>query len=52
MTSTSSLSDHEIDNLFEIILRMQKKGITFIYISHRMEEIKRIGNSGAVPPRW
>lgn len=45
---TSSLSDHEIDNLFEIILRMQKKGITFIYISHRMEEIKRIGNSGTV----
>lgn len=45
---TSSLSDNEIDNLFQIILRMQKKGITFIYISHRMEEIKRIGNSGTV----
>ncbi len=45
---TSSLSDNEIDNLFEIILNMQKKGVTFIYISHRMEEIKRIGNSGTV----
>ena len=45
---TSSLSDHEIDNLFDIVLRMQKKGITFIYISHRMEEIKRIGNGGTV----
>ena len=27
---------------------MQEKGITFLYISHRMEEIKRIGNSGSV----
>lgn len=45
---TSSLSDNEIDNLFEIVLRMQKRGITFIYISHRMEEIKRIGNRGTV----
>jgi len=45
---TSSLSDNEIDNLFEIVKRMKKKGITFIYISHRMEEIRRIGNSGTV----
>lgn len=45
---TSSLSDKEIDNLFSIIRRMQKKGVTFIYISHRMEEIKQIGNSGTV----
>lgn len=45
---TSSLSDHEIDNLFDIVLKMQKRGVTFIYISHRMEEIKRIGNSGTV----
>lgn len=45
---TSALSDHEIDNLFDIILRMQARDITFIYISHRMEEIKRIGNSGTV----
>lgn len=45
---TSALSDNEIDNLFNIIQRMQKAGITFIYISHRMEEIKRIGNSGTV----
>lgn len=45
---TSALSDNEIDNLFDIIIRMQKTGITFIYISHRMEEIKRIGNSGTV----
>ena len=45
---TSSLSDHEIDNLFQIVKRMQEKGVTFIYISHRMEEIKEIGNGGSV----
>lgn len=45
---TSALSDKEIENLFKIIKRMQKKGVTFIYISHRMEEIKTIGDSGTV----
>lgn len=45
---TSALSDNEIDNLFDIVKKMQEKGITFLYISHRMEEIKRIGNSGSV----
>lgn len=45
---TSSLSDNEIDNLFEIVQRMKDKGVTFIYISHRMEEIKKIGNGGSV----
>lgn len=45
---TSALSDHEIDNLFNIVKKMQAKGITFIYISHRMEEIKRIGDRGTV----
>ncbi|MFA5447051.1 MAG: sugar ABC transporter ATP-binding protein [Sphaerochaeta sp.] len=45
---TSSLSDHEIRNLFDIIRRMQERGVTFIYISHRMEEIQEIGNDGSI----
>ena len=45
---TSSLSDNEIENLFEIIKRLQDNGMTFIYVSHRMEEIKEIGTSGTV----
>ncbi len=45
---TSSLSDNEIKNLFRIIKNLQSKGITFIYISHRMEEIQEIGDSGSV----
>lgn len=45
---TSALSDNEIDNLFTIVRRMRQKGITFIFISHRMDEIKQIGNRGTV----
>jgi ABC-type sugar transport system ATPase subunit len=45
---TSALSDNEINRLFDIILKMQDKGITFLYISHRLEELKVIGNSGSV----
>jgi ABC-type sugar transport system ATPase subunit len=46
---TSALSDHEIDNLFSIVNKLKReKGITFIYISHRMEEIKFIGDRASV----
>jgi ABC-type sugar transport system ATPase subunit len=46
---TSALSDHEIDNLFSIVNKLKnEKGITFIYISHRMEEIKFIGDRASV----
>lgn len=45
---TSSLSDNEIEHLFQIVNRMKEKGVTFIYISHRMEEIRAIGNGGSV----
>ncbi len=46
---TSALSDHEIDNLFAIVNKLKReKGITFIYISHRMEEIKHIGDRASV----
>ena len=45
---TSSLSDKEIDNLFRIVDNMRSKGVTFIYISHRMEEIKQIGDGASI----
>lgn len=45
---TASLSDNEIENLFRIIERLKKKGVTFIYVSHRMEEIKQIGDRATV----
>jgi ABC-type sugar transport system ATPase subunit len=36
---TSSLSETEVERLFEVVRRLRKKGISVIYISHRLEEI-------------
>jgi ABC-type sugar transport system ATPase subunit len=41
---TASLTSNEIDKLFEIIRDLQKRGISIIYISHRFEELKEIGD--------
>ena len=39
---TSALSESEIDELFKIIHKLQKEGVSVIYISHRLEELARI----------
>lgn len=39
---TSPLTDDEIDVLFGIIENLKKKGVAIIYISHRMNELKRV----------
>jgi len=36
---TSSLPEAEVEGLFAVIKRLQKKGISIIYISHRLEEL-------------
>jgi len=36
---TSSLSETEVERLFEIVRRLRNKGLSVIYISHRLEEI-------------
>ena len=41
---TSTLTDTEIDVLFGIIAELRDKGVGMIYISHRMDEIKRISD--------
>jgi ribose transport system ATP-binding protein len=41
---TSALSQDEINNLFKIIVDLKARGYGVIYISHRMEEIKEIGD--------
>ena len=41
---TSSLTDREIDQLFEIVEKLKRDNVAIIYISHRMDEIKRIGD--------
>ena len=41
---TSSLSDHEIEALFNLIGLLKSKGIAILYISHRMQELRQIGD--------
>ena len=41
---TATLSDNEIAKLFEIIHELKQKGVSMIYISHRLQEIKQIGD--------
>jgi ribose transport system ATP-binding protein len=41
---TSALSDREIAELFATIERLTTRGTAVIYISHRLEEVKRIGH--------
>lgn len=39
---TSSLSVRESEHLFQLLANLRQRGITVIYISHRMEEIFRL----------
>ena len=39
---TSALSDGETSTLFEFVRTLQSHGVSIIYISHRLDEIKRI----------
>jgi len=36
---TAALTDREIETLFKTIRKLQSQGVSFVYISHRMEEI-------------
>lgn len=41
---TSSLSNDEVKRLFEIIAQLKKDGIGIVYISHKMDELREIGD--------
>jgi ABC-type sugar transport system ATPase subunit len=41
---TSSLTKSEIDILFTLIRKLRESGVAIIYISHRLEEFKEIGD--------
>lgn len=41
---TSSISDKEVKILFDTIARLKEQGISFLYISHKMEEIFQIAD--------
>lgn len=42
---TAALTDEEITHLFEIVNEMKRNGISIIYISHRLEEFKFVGDT-------
>jgi methyl-galactoside transport system ATP-binding protein len=41
---TSSLSDNEVEALFRIMNDLRDRGVAMVYISHKMDEIKRIAD--------
>lgn len=41
---TSSLTDGEIEKLFEIMRQLKSEGVGIVYISHKLKEIKIIGD--------
>lgn len=41
---TAALTDTEIEELFKIIKDLKAEGVAIVYISHRMEELKKISD--------
>jgi erythritol transport system ATP-binding protein len=41
---TSALSSHEVDVLFEVMADLREQDVTVIYISHKLDEFRRIGD--------
>ncbi|WP_433380921.1 sugar ABC transporter ATP-binding protein [Actinoplanes sp. CA-142083] len=41
---TSALSNHEVDVLFEVMADLREQDVTVIYISHKLDEFRRIGD--------
>jgi len=41
---TAALNDKEVSELFTIIHRLKSEGVGIVYISHKMDEIKRISD--------
>ncbi|HTH84198.1 sugar ABC transporter ATP-binding protein [Mycobacterium sp.] len=41
---TASLAKHETEALFQLVARLKARGISIVYISHRMDEVYRIAD--------
>jgi ribose transport system ATP-binding protein len=41
---TSSLSQHEVDQLFRVIKDLRERGVCVVYISHRLGEVKQLAD--------
>ena len=45
---TSSLSEMEAARLFDLIEALRERGVTIIYVSHRLPEVRRLGDRVSV----
>lgn len=45
---TSSLTENEVESLFAIIEDLKKRGVSIIYISHKMDEILKISDDVSI----
>lgn len=45
---TSSLTDREVETLFQVIRRLKAEGITILYISHKLDEVYHICDRATV----
>ena len=45
---TSSLSHKETEQLFNVVNELKSKGVSIVYISHRLSEVKRLADRVAV----
>ncbi len=41
---TSSLTENEVEALFDIVRDLRSRGVSFVYISHKMAEIRQIAD--------
>ncbi|HUT94640.1 MAG TPA: sugar ABC transporter ATP-binding protein [Thermoguttaceae bacterium] len=45
---TSAITEHEIEVLFQRIAGLKRQGVAIVYITHKLEELARIGDDVAV----
>lgn len=45
---TSALTGHEIDELFKVIRKLRSQGKSIVYITHRLDEVKALGDRATV----
>lgn len=46
--ATASLDSRQVNRLFELVRKWQGEGTAIVFVSHRMEEVFRIGNRAVV----
>ena len=41
---TSSLSEHEANKLFDVVRQLRARGVSVLYISHRLREVEELAD--------